>query len=69
MIDATIVRVHQHSAGALKKGVSTKRPSVVATAILNQLLHHGQGVTFAATAPRSARSAAPGVVVVSSIYS
>jgi transposase len=24
MIDATIVRAHQHSAGALKKGVSTK---------------------------------------------
>jgi transposase len=25
MIDATIVRAHQHSAGARKKGVSTKR--------------------------------------------
>ena len=24
MIDATIVRAHQHSAGALKKGASTK---------------------------------------------
>ena len=27
MIDATIVRAHQHSAGARKKGVTT-RPSV-----------------------------------------
>src|SRR6266852_6875851 len=26
MIDATIVRAHQHSAGARKKGVTTKRP-------------------------------------------
>ena len=31
MIDSTIVRAHQHSAGALKKGASTK-PSVAAKA-------------------------------------
>ena len=28
MIDATVVRAHQHSAGALKKGVSTKPSGV-----------------------------------------
>ena len=31
MIDSTIVRAHQHSAGALKKGAQTK-PSVAAKA-------------------------------------
>ena len=32
MIDATIVRAHQHSAGALKKGVSIK-PSAARAAV------------------------------------
>jgi transposase len=32
MIDSTIVRAHQHSAGAIKKGVATRRSGAAAAA-------------------------------------
>src|SRR3979490_2366392 len=38
MIDATIVRAHQHSAGARKKGVSTK-PSATRAVVFTTKIH------------------------------